>query len=310
MNNSAKIYVAGHRGLLGSAVVRNLTKQGYSNLLLRTSQELDLIRQESTFNFFEKERPEYVFLCAARVGGIGANMKFSGEFLYQNLQIQNNVMEGARRVGVKKLLFVGSSCIYPKQAEVPIKESALLTGPLEITNEGYALAKIAGIKMCELYRKQYGCDFISAQPTNLFGINDQYHPEYSHLLPSLIRKVHEAKKTGSGFIEIWGSGKPRREFLLSDECADALVFLMQNYSDPSPVNVGTGKDETVLALAQTVAEAIGVKLEFRLDPSKPDGTMRKVLDVSRLKELGWVSKIGLLSGIRIAYEDFLKKEQA
>lgn len=307
MNKAARIFVAGHRGLLGSAVKRRLEREGYSNLLLRSSKELDLTNQASTYEFFSKERPDFVFLCAAKVGGIKANIDAPADFLFRNLEIQNNVIEGSRLSGVKKLLFVGSSCIYPKETTQPIQESQLLTGPLEPTNEGYALAKIAGIRMCQFYRRQYGCDFISAIPTNLYGIDDSYDPSSAHLIPALIRKVHIAIKEERNEIEVWGSGRPRREFMLSDDCADALVYLMENYSGDDPINVGTGEDATVLELAEMVAESIGKKVEVRLDASKPDGMMRKLLDVSKLRSQGWVPRHSLRQGIEIAYRDFLKR---
>lgn len=307
MNLQSKIYVAGHRGLLGSAVVRNLREKGFHNLLLRTSHELDLMKQQSTFEFLESEKPEFVFLCAAKVGGIKANRDAPAEFLYRNLQIQNNVIEGSHRIGVKKLMFVGSSCIYPLTATCPIREIDAKPGPFEITNEGYALAKMTGLRMCQYYRSQYGSPFISAIPTNLFGANDNYDLDKAHLLPALIRKIHTAKVKGTNLIEVWGSGTPRREFMLSDDCADALVFLMQNYSSADPVNVGTGEDRTILELAEAVAKVLGVQIEIRLDPTKPDGIMRKVLDVTRLKELGWVSRMSLEEGIQRAYEDFLQR---
>ena len=307
MEKHAKIYVAGHRGLLGSAVRRRLEAEGFANLLLRSSAELDLTGQAATYDFLAREKPEYVFLCAAKVGGIKANMDAPAEFLFRNLAIQNNVIEGARRAGVKKLLFVGSSCIYPKETAQPIRESQLLTGPLEPTNEGYALAKIAGVRQCQFYKKQYGCDFIAAIPTNLYGISDNYDPVSAHLVPALIRKVHIAKKEGRKEIEVWGSGKPRREFMLSDDCADALVHLMKHYSGAEPVNVGTGEDATILELAEAVSHALGWPVTFRLDPSKPDGMMRKVLDVSRLRDLGWSPRHTLGQGIGIAYKDFQER---
>lgn len=307
MDKKSKIYVSGHRGLLGSAIVRVLQKRGYTNLVLPPRSELNLLDQKATYDFLKQEKPDYVFVCAAKVGGIGANIKAPGAFLFENLQIQNNLIEGSRLAGIKKLLFVGSSCIYPKGALNPLTEDQLLTGPLEPTNEGYALAKIAGIKMCQFYRTQYGCDFISAIPTNLFGINDNYNLETAHLLPSLIRKVHEAQKAGKTEITLWGSGKPRREFMLSDDCADGLVYLMENYSGPEALNVGTGQDLTVLELAETVAKVLKADLSFKLDSSRPDGMMRKVLDGSKMKKLGWASKISLTEGISIAYADFLAK---
>jgi len=310
MNKDARVYVAGHRGLLGSAVVRRLKNRGYTNLLLRTSDELDLTRQDDTLAFLAAEKPDYVFLCAAKVGGIKANIDAPADFLLQNLQIQNHVIEGSRRCGVKKLLFVASSCVYPKEAPQPIKETSLLTGPFEPTNEGYAVAKVAGLRLCEYYRQQYGCDFITAVPTNLFGVNDHYDLQKSHLLPALIMKAHAAKVAQRSEIEIWGTGRARREFMLSDDCADALVFLMQNYSGAEPVNVGTGEDKTVLELAETVARVLGARVALKTDPSKPDGMLRKVVDVSRLRELGWTSKITLEEGIAVAYRDLLARQRA
>jgi len=307
LRKDSKIYVAGHRGLLGSAVVRRLKMEGYGNLLLRTSGELDLMSQRETFEFLKQERPDFVFVCAAKVGGIKANMDAPAEFLYRNLAIQNNVIEGSRLAGVTKLLFVGSSCIYPKEAECPIQEDALLTGRTDPTNEGYALAKISGIRMCQFYRRQYGCDYISAIPTNLFGINDHYDLEKSHLLPALIMKIHRAKMEGSKKLVLWGSGRPRREFMLSDDCADALVFLMKHYSGDEPINVGVGEDRSIVELAQSVARTLETEVEISFDSSKPDGTMRKLVDTSRLQELGWNSITPLDDAIRIAYRDFLAR---
>jgi len=310
MNKDARVYVAGHRGLLGSAVVRRLKSLGYENLLLRTSDVLDLTRQDETLAFLAAERPDYVFLCAAKVGGIKANMDAPADFLFQNLQIQNHVIEGSRRCGVKKLLFVASSCVYPKDAPQPIKEASLLTGPFEPTNEGYAVAKVAGLRLCQYYRQQYGCDFITAVPTNLFGMNDHYDLQKSHLLPALIMKVHAAKVAQRPGMEIWGTGRARREFMSSDDCADALVFLMQNYSAAEPINVGTGEDKTVLELAETVARVLGARVAVTTDASKPDGMLRKVVDVSRLRELGWTSKVSLEEGIAVAYRDYLARQRA
>lgn len=307
IKKEGKIWVAGHRGLLGSAVHRRLVAGGYKNIVYRTSQELDLTDTVATHKFLEVERPDYVVLCAAKVGGIKANMEALGEFLFKNLEIQNNVIDGARRFGVKRLLFVGSSCIYPKDTPVPIREEQLMTGALEPTNEGYALAKIAGIKMCEFYRKQYGCDFITAIPTNLYGINDNYDVNSAHLIPALIRKVHAVRDQKNPEIEVWGSGKPRREFMLSDDCADGLVHLLENYEGSMPINVGTGEDATVIELAETVGRVLGVKIGFRMDASKPDGMMRKVMDISRIRQMGWKPKHSLEEGIKIAYADFLKK---
>lgn len=307
MRQNSKIYVAGHRGLLGSAVKRRLEREGYTNLLLRTSAELDLVDQAKTYEFLERERPEFVFLCAAKVGGIKANMEAQADFMFRNLQIQNNVIEGARRAGVKKLLFVGSSCIYPKDTPVPIQEKQLLTGALEPTNEGYAIAKLAGIRMCQFYRQQYGCDFISAIPTNLYGIADNYDLNTAHLVPALIHKVHNLRGQSNPVLEVWGSGKPRREFMLSDDCADALVFMMKNYSGAEPINVGTGEDATVLELAEAVLRALGVKATIKLDPTKPDGMMRKVLNVDKLRGMGWAPSHSFEQGIEIAYEEFRQR---
>ena len=303
----SKVYIAGHGGLLGSAVHRKLVASGFSNFVLRTSRELDLTDTTATFNFLAQEKPEYVFLCAAKVGGIQANLDAPAEFLYQNLAIQNNVIEGSRQAGVTKLLFVGSSCIYPNPPRCPITEDQLLQGPFEFSNEGYAIAKTAGIRLCQFYRKQYGCDFISAIPTNLFGVNDHYDLKKSHLLPALIRKIHTAKVEGRSEIEVWGTGQPRREFMLSDDCADGLVFLMQNYSGPEFFNVGTGVDHSIVELVEKVAQVLKHPVKIRLDPTKPDGMMRKVLDVSKLEAMGWKSKVSLEEAIRVAYEDFLKR---
>jgi GDP-L-fucose synthase len=301
----ARIYVAGHRGLLGSAVARRLARDGHERLIVRASGELDLRDPAATLRFLEEERPEYVFMCAARVGGIKANMDAPADFLLENLQLQSSVLDGSRRVGVRRLLFVGSSCIYPREAPNPISERALLTGPLEPTNEGYALAKIAGIRLCQFLRAQHGCDFVSAIPTNLFGPGDHYDLERAHLLPALIRKVHEAKAQGRREVPLWGSGRPRREFMSSDDCADALVFIMERYAAAEPINVGTGVDATVLELAETVARVLDADVTFVLDPTKPDGMLRKLVDVSRLRDLGWTSRVSLEDGIRTAYADYL-----
>lgn len=307
MEKDAKIYVAGHKGLLGSAVVRKLKEKGHHNLVLRSKEELNLIDQSQTLNFFHKERPEFVFLCAAKVGGIIPNMEEPADFLYENLQIQNNVISASHQSRVKKLLFVGSTCIYPKDTEIPLKEEKLLSGPLEPTNEGYALAKLAGIKLCQYFKKQYGCDFISAIPTNQYGINDRYDPIKSHFLPALILKIHKAKKNQEPSITLWGTGTPRREFMLSDDSADALYFLMQKYSGEMPINVGIGEDLSILELAQVVMKVLDVNLNIRFDRTRPDGMMRKLTDISRLKKLGWTSKIPLEEGIKIAYQDFLQR---
>ena len=299
MNKNAKIYIAGHKGMVGSAILRRLQKEGFENFVLRSSKELDLRIQQDVENFFKEEKPEYVFLAAAKVGGILANNTYRAEFLYDNLMIQNNVIHQAYVNGVKKLLFLGSSCIYPKHAPQPLKEEYLLTGELEPTNEPYAIAKIAGIKMCDAYRDQYGCNFISAMPTNLYGPNDNYDLKTSHVLPALIRKFHEAKLENKPFVEVWGTGSPRREFLHVDDLADACLFLMENYNEPGFVNVGTGVDVTIKELAEMIRDIVGYEGEIQWDTSKPDGTPRKLMDVSRLNEMGWKSRIGLRVGIEI-----------
>ena len=307
MKLDSLIYVAGHRGLLGSAIVRNLKLHGFNNLLLKTSSELDLTQQSEVFNFMQAHRPEYVFVCAAKVGGIRENINAPADFLYTNLQIQNNIIESAYKMGVKKLLFVASSCIYPKFSKNPITEETLLTGELEPTNEGYALAKIAGIKLCAFYRLQYKCDFISAIPPNLFGINDHYDLNKSHLLPALIHKIHVAKTEGKKEVILWGTGKPRREFMLGDDCADGLLFLMQHYSDARPINMGTNIDHSVLELAQITARVLKADVNFVFDTSQPDGMLQKLLDSSKINAIGWRSKISLEEGVKIAYHDFLSK---
>lgn len=304
MEKSSKIYVAGHRGMVGSAVLRKLSARGYNNTVLRTSGELDLRRQGDVDSFFETEKPEIVVLAAAKVGGIRANNMYRAEFLYDNLAIQMNVIDAAYRNGVKKLLFLGSSCIYPKFAPQPLKEEYLLTGALEPTNEPYAIAKIAGIKLCEAYRDQYGCNFISAMPTNLYGPNDNYDPENSHVLPALIRKFHEAVERGSEEVEIWGTGTPMREFLHVDDLAEACVFLLEKYNGREFVNVGTGEDLSIADLARKIADVVGFKGKLTFDDSKPDGTPRKLMDVSKLHALGWKHEIALEDGIRSVYEAF------
>jgi GDP-L-fucose synthase len=304
MNKSDKIYIAGHNGMVGSALLRKLNQEGHSNFVLRTSRELDLRRQNEVEEFFRREKPAYVFLAAARVGGILANNTYRGEFLYDNLMIEANVIEAARRSGVQKLMFLGSSCIYPKLAPQPLKEEYLLTGPLEYTNEPYAIAKIAGIKLCDAYRDQYGCNFVSVMPTNLYGPNDNYHPDNSHVLPALLRKFHEAVATGAPSVTLWGTGQPRREFLHVDDLADACYYLMQHYDEPGLVNIGTGEDISILELAQMIGRITGYTGEIRHDLSKPDGTPRKLLDVSKLHGFGWKAKIGLEEGIRSVYEKF------
>ncbi len=307
MEKSSKIYVAGHRGMVGSAIYRKLINEGYNNIVTSSSSELDLRNQDAVIRFFEKEKPEYVFLAAARVGGIIANDTFRADFLYDNLQIQNNVIYNSYKFGVKKLLFLGSSCIYPKLAPQPLKEEYLLTGTLEPTNEPYAIAKIAGIKMCEAYRAQYGCNFISVMPTNLYGINDNYHPQHSHVLPALIRRFHEAKINNLESVEIWGTGTPLREFLFSDDLADACFYLMQNYNESEFINVGSGHDLSIKELAILVKKIIGYNGEIKFNTTKPDGTPRKLMDVSKLHSLGWKHKVELEEGIVLAYEDFLNK---
>jgi GDP-L-fucose synthase len=304
MEKDAKIYVAGHRGLVGSAIMRKLKKEGYNNLVYRTSSELDLRRQEKVEKFFEEEKPEYVILAAAKVGGIQANDTYSAEFLYDNLMIESNVIDAAYQNDVKKLLFLGSSCIYPKFADQPMKEDYLLSGELESTNEGYAVAKITGIKLCEHYNKQYGTNFISAMPTNLYGPNDNFDLETSHVLPALIRKFHEAKVNDEDEVVIWGTGNPKREFLHVDDLADALLFLMNNYDGDQFVNVGVGKDISILELAKLIKEIVGFEGEIVNDLSKPDGTPRKLLDVTRLNDLGWEAQISLEEGIEDTYQWF------
>ena len=304
MNKFDKIYIAGHRGMVGSAIHRNLANLGYENILTITSAQLDLRTQEAVNEFFEIERPAYVFLAAARVGGIHANNTYRGQFLYENLMIQNNVIHSAYATGVKKLLFLGSSCIYPKLAPQPLKEEYLLTGPLEYTNEPYAIAKIAGIKLCDAYRDQYGCNFISVMPTNLYGPNDNYDLENAHVLPTFIRKFHEAKISGAKEVVIWGSGTPRREFLHADDLADACVYLMHNYNEAGLVNIGTGIDLTITDLAMLVRDVVGFTGELVYDSSKPDGTPRKLMDVSKLTGLGWTFKISLREGLEKVYKEY------
>lgn len=308
MNSTDKIYVAGHRGLAGSAILRALQTQGYENLITRTSKELDLTNQLAVSNFFEVEKPDYVFLAAAKVGGIVANDTYPADFIRDNLQIQTNVIDAAYRNGVKKLLFLGSSCIYPKLAPQPMPEDCLLTGPLEPTNEWYAVAKIAGIKMCQAYRKQYGFNAISLMPTNLYGPGDNFNLKNSHVLPALIRKFHEAKETHSSTVEVWGSGTPKREFLHVDDLADAAVFLMNTYDEPEIVNVGVGEDVSIRELAETVKGVVGFEGELVFDASKPDGTPRKLMDVTRLTALGWKASIPLKQGVASTYGWFLKHQ--
>ena len=305
MEKNSKIYVAGHRGMVGSAIVRELQRQGYTNLVIRTHAELDLARQADVEAFFAAEKPEYVFHPAGKVGGIIANQTAMADFLYENLMIEMNVINAAWKNGCKKLLFLGSSCIYPRMAPQPIREEALLTSALEKTNEGYALAKISGLKYCEYLNRQYGTDFISVMPTNLYGPNDNYHPEHSHVLPALIRRFHEAKVAGVPSVTCWGNGSPLREFMYVDDLANLCVFLMNNYSGDETVNGGTGKELTIKELTELVAKVVGYKGAILWDTSKPNGTPRKLLDVSKATALGWRYKTELEDGIRLAYEDFL-----
>ena len=304
MELDAKIYVAGHDGMVGSAIVRNLQSKGYKNFVFRHFKELDLRNQEAVNKFFEQEKPNYVFLAAAKVGGIGANTEQIADFLYENMMIEMNVINAAFRNGVKKLEFLGSSCIYPKFAPQPMKENCLLTSSLEPTNEGYALAKISGLKYCEYLNRQYGTNYISVMPTNLYGPNDNYHPEHSHVLPALIRRFHEAKLNNLPSVTCWGDGTPLREFMFVDDMADACVFLMNNYEGNETVNIGTGKELTIKQLTELVAKVIGYNGEIKWDVSRPNGTPRKLLDVSKLHSLGWNHKVELEDGIKISYNDF------
>lgn len=309
MNTSSKIYIAGHRGMVGSAIHRNLSAKGFRNIITRTSKELDLRNQQQVTEFFAAEKPDYVFLAAAKVGGIMANNTRRAEFLYENLMIQSNVIHQAYLNNVTKLLFLGSSCIYPKLAPQPLKEEYLLTGELEYTNEPYAIAKIAGIKLCDAYRSQYGCNYISVMPTNLYGPNDNYDLQGSHVLPAMIRKFHEAKVNDAPQVELWGTGTPRREFLHADDLANACVYLMEHYNEPGLVNIGTGEDLTINELALLIKKITGYKGELVYDRSKPDGTPRKLMDVSKLHALGWKASIDLEEGIRGVYEEFKKKAE-
>ena len=306
MQKNSKIYVAGHRGLVGSAILRALEKQGFTNLITRTSSEVDLRDYNQTADFFAKEKPEYVFLAAAKVGGIQANNTYRAEFLYDNMMIQNNVIHQAHTNDVKKLLFLGSSCIYPKMAPQPLKEDSLLTGTLEPTNEPYAIAKIAGIKMCDAYRSQYNANFISAMPTNMYGPNDNYDLNNSHVLPALLRKFHEAKEQNHPEVVVWGTGTPLREFLHSDDLAEACIFLMENYNDFGHVNVGIGEDISIKDLALLIKKIVGYEGNLVLDTSKPDGTPRKLMDVSKINDMGWNAKIGLEEGITKVYQEKFK----
>ncbi|KAA9353503.1 GDP-L-fucose synthase [Larkinella humicola] len=309
MRKQDKIYVAGHRGMVGSALVRSLQAKGYQQVITRTSSELDLRNQAAVADFFADEKPDYVFLAAAKVGGIWANNTYRADFLYDNLLIEANIIHSAYQNRVEKLLFLGSSCIYPKLAPQPLKEEYLLSGYLEATNEPYAIAKITGIKLCEAYRSQYGCNFISAMPTNLYGPNDNYDLQGSHVLPALIRKFHEAKISNQPFVEVWGTGSPRREFLHADDLADACVFLMETYNDELFVNIGTGEDVTIRELAELVKETVGFEGELRWNTDKPDGTPRKLMDVSRLHTLGWQHQTDLKTGITTTYQDFLNHQE-
>lgn len=310
MNLTDKIYVAGHRGMVGGAIKRRLKDLGYNRIITRTSSELDLRVQPDVEAFFEAERPDYVFLAAAKVGGIHANNTYRAEFLYDNLMMEANIIHAAWKYGVKKLMFLGSSCIYPRLAPQPLQESSLLTGPLEATNEPYAIAKIAGIKLCEAYRDQYGCNFISVMPTNLYGIGDNYHAENSHVLPALIRKFHEGKESGKSTVTVWGTGTPRREFLFADDLADACTYLMLHYDGKELVNIGAGEDLSIRELAELISDVVCYEGSLVFDTSKPDGTPRKLMDVSKLHSLGWKHRVELKEGIVLAYADFLKKRQS
>jgi len=305
MEKHEKIYIAGHRGMVGSAMHRKLLAEGFNNIVVRTSAELDLTNQQAVASFFAQEKPDYVFLAAAKVGGIVANNTYRADFIYQNLMIESNIIHQAYVNNVKKLMFFGSSCIYPKLAPQPLKEDYLLTGELEYTNEPYAIAKIAGIKLCESYRDQYGCNFISVMPTNLYGYGDNYHPNHSHVLPALIRRLHEAKENNNPFIEAWGTGTPLREFLFVDDLADACYLLMQKYNEKQFVNVGCGEDISIKDLINLVKKVIGYGGDIRFDTTKPDGTPRKLMDATKLRNMGWKPKISLEEGIALAYNDFL-----
>jgi len=309
MTNTDKIYIAGHNGLVGSAIVRALQNKGFTNLIYKSSKELDLRNQAAVDSFIEAERPQYIFLSAGKVGGIVANNTFRAEFLYDNLIMAANIMNAAHKNNVTKLLYLGSSCIYPKMASQPIEEECLLTGILEQTNEPYAIAKIAGIKLAQAYKDQYGDNFISAMPTNMYGLNDNYHPEHSHVLPALIRRFYEAKTEGKEEVIIWGSGSPKREFLYADDLAEACIFLMHSYNDREIINVGCGEDISIKELAETIKNIVGFKGNLSFDTSRPDGTPRKLLDVSKLHSLGWKHTISLEDGITRAYQDFINKRE-
>ena len=309
MNKEAKIYIAGHRGMVGSAIQRRLTALGYEKIITMSSEELDLRIQERVNEFFEAELPDYVFLAAAKVGGILANNTYRADFIYENIMIQSNVIHSAYATGVKKLMFLGSSCIYPKMAPQPLKEEYLLTGLLEPTNEPYAIAKIAGIKMCDAYRSQYGCDFISVMPTNLYGPNDNYDLQNAHVLPSLVRKFHEAKLNNAPEVNIWGSGTPKREFLHADDLADACVYLMNNYSDAGLINIGTGEDISISDLAGLIQKVVGYEGSIVYDSTKPDGTPRKLMDVSKLTGLGWTFSISLEKGLELVYKEYQSRKK-
>ncbi|HEX6192204.1 MAG TPA: GDP-L-fucose synthase [Chitinophagaceae bacterium] len=306
MNKDSKIFIAGHRGMVGSAILRKLKQEGFNNIVTKTSDQLDLRQQQATSDFFSKERPEFVFLAAAKVGGIVANNTFRAEFLYDNLMIEANIMHAAYQQRVKKLLFLGSSCIYPKLAPQPLKEEYLLTGLLEPTNEPYAIAKIAGIKLCEAYRDQYGCNFIAAMPTNLYGEGDNYHLQNSHVIPGMLHKFHDAKLANAPFVELWGTGAPLREFMYVDDLAEASVFLMQHYNDKLFVNVGTGEELSIRDLALHIKDVVGYTGEIKFDTTKPDGTPRKLMDSSRIHDMGWRHRVSLKEGLKKAYEFYLK----
>ena len=304
MNKSAKIFVAGHRGMVGSAIVRSLHAKGYTNVITATRDQLDLIDQKAVYAFLENERPEYIFIAAAKVGGIHANNTYRADFIFQNLSIESNLIHGAHLAGIQKLMFLGSSCIYPRECPQPIKESYLLTGPLEPTNEMYAVAKIAGIKLCDAHNQQYGRQYVSVMPTNLYGLNDNYDLNNSHVLPALIHKAHKSKLAGEKTFSVWGSGVPKREFLFADDLADACTFLMDSDYSGSLLNIGTGVDQTIRELAEAVLEVVGFQGQLEFDSSKPDGTPRKLLDVSALNALGWKAQTSLKDGIAVSYKDF------